>query len=89
MTGVVWEDPPPQAGGSGSRVVYTEEVAALRSRPGEWGRIPVRRSGERAATMLADNIRRGLLAAFRPAGSFEAKAFQGQVWARYTDGGQS
>lgn len=52
---------------------------SLRARPGDWGR-PVH--GRSDGSIVA-NIRRGELSAFRPAGAFEAKVRQGELWARY------
>ncbi|MFE6737563.1 hypothetical protein [Streptomyces tubercidicus] len=52
---------------------HTEIVAQLRARPNEWARIQERdKPGDAAG--VAYQIRKGILAAFRPAGHFEAKS---------------
>ena len=59
----------------------------MRECPGKWALLDEHMPG-RKSTSLADNIRRGNLAAFQPRGAFEARAYNGSVWARYvgTDG---
>jgi hypothetical protein len=49
----------------------------LRSRPGTWARI-----GSLSASYVS-TIRQGRIAAYRPGGSYEAQAVNGQVYARY------
>ncbi|MCX5205083.1 hypothetical protein OG897_26960 [Streptomyces sp. NBC_00237] len=61
---------------------------ALRERPGAWAHIDTHETINRAANQ-SHRIRTGKLAAFRPAGTFEAKAHStregtAEVWARYT-----
>ncbi|MGW6604846.1 hypothetical protein [Streptomyces sp. NPDC055036] len=66
---LVFEDPPPPAGGSGSSPL-SKVAEMLRERPGEWVRV-----GEFSdANLKAANIRRGKPVAFLPAGAFEAVA---------------
>jgi hypothetical protein len=63
---VEWADPPP------GRRAQSEEWEAiaqeLRSRPGQWAIVARGRSAE-----TATRIKNGTLAAFRPAGTFEAR----------------
>lgn len=75
------DGPPP--GGVGRPVLYEEEAAELRGRPGEWALI-----ADSAASSMASNIKYGTLKAFRPAGTFEAvcrkqKHGYGEIYARY------
>lgn len=51
----------------------------LRQHPGEWRRI----TGHPAATVATTNITRGVLAPFRPAGTFEARRTEGNLLIRY------
>ncbi|WP_420783049.1 hypothetical protein [Streptomyces sp. LPB2020-019-1HS] len=65
---------------------YSETAQILKSKPMKWARILQRaRRGDAATT--AYQIRKGILAAFRPAGSFEAKSRTKEgnyyVYARY------
>ncbi|MEU5683635.1 hypothetical protein DEJ48_36885 [Streptomyces venezuelae] len=48
-----------------------ETAAALRDRPGEWAHVDTHPNSNRASNQ-AHRIRTGKLAAFRPAGAFEA-----------------
>ncbi len=65
---------------------FTAAAEMLRARPGQWARVQKRDKRAHAAT-AAYQINRGLLAAFRPAGSFEAasRTVDGEylVYARY------
>jgi hypothetical protein len=61
---------------------YISLADELRSRPGDWAQL-TEQDSVRAAYNLADNIRRGRLVAFRPAGSFEAMTRKTTVTARY------
>ncbi|MFH8409575.1 hypothetical protein ACH4FX_33055 [Streptomyces sp. NPDC018019] len=65
---------------------FTAAAEMLKARPGQWARVQKREKRARAAT-AAYQINRGLLAAFRPAGSFEAasRTVDGEylVYARY------
>ncbi|MEV0370529.1 hypothetical protein AB0I10_11965 [Streptomyces sp. NPDC050636] len=63
---------------------------ALRARRGDWAHIDTHDNINRASNQ-SHRIRRGKLAAFRPAGAFEAKAIStkdgtAEVWARYIGG---
>lgn len=51
----------------------------LRQHPREWRRI----TGNAAKTVATTNITRGVLVAFRPAGTFEAVRRDGELYARY------
>lgn len=90
---VKWDDPPEElaqhrSGGARGPLAtaWLSEVAELKSRPGQWGRIAYFPGGGRPAYNLVDNIRRGRVAAFRPQGTFEARAIKGEVWVRWTGG---
>lgn len=65
-----WEDPPPEQTGRHKhrRFDHPSIAAELRAQPGRWGLIFV---GSRASR-LATSITNGVLAAYRPAGDFEA-----------------
>lgn len=52
---------------------------ALRQVPRQWRRI----TGHPAATVATTNITRGVLAAFRPAGCYEAVRRDGELFVRY------
>ncbi|MEV0445523.1 hypothetical protein AB0I84_08890 [Streptomyces spectabilis] len=65
-----------------------ETAAALRDRPGEWAHVDTHPNSNRASNQ-AHRIRTGKLAAFRPAGAFEATIRNDgedviNVYARYT-----
>jgi hypothetical protein len=76
------ELPPSDARATGA---WRDEAAELRDRPGEWAVVATMPSN-RAAAMTA-NIRLGKLAAFRPAGTFEATKRGEDVWVRYVGDG--
>lgn len=65
---------------------HLEAAAALRERPGEWAVIKTTPTSQ-AARSAATHIRTGLLAAYRPARSFEAtsRTVEGEhrVYARF------
>lgn len=52
---------------------------ALRQHPLEWRRV----TGHPAATVATTNITRGILAPFRPAGTYEAGRRDGELFVRY------
>lgn len=52
-------------------------VEALKAIKGEWRKI----DGD--TTTASTNIERGVIAAFRPAGSFEAHRLDGELYVRY------
>lgn len=52
---------------------------ALRQHPREWRRV----TGHPAATVATTNITRGVLAPFRPAGTYEAYRREGDLFIRY------
>lgn len=52
---------------------------ALKRNPGEWRRI----TGHPARNVATTNIKHGVLAAFRPAGAYEAERRDGELWLRY------
>lgn len=57
-------------------------AAALKERPGEWAKIQTY-SNAGTASKAANNIRKGIVSAYRPAGSFEATIRGCDLWARY------
>jgi hypothetical protein len=66
---------------------WTQEADELRENPGEWRMLTDRETNSRAYTM-ANQINRGVLFSFRPAGDFEAERRGTQVWARYLGDGE-
>jgi hypothetical protein len=79
-----WEEPPASTVGAARPSRWTKVAAALRERPGQWALV---RTDSRS-TADAANVRRGTIAAFRPAGAFEAKSRVNadgtfSIWARY------
>lgn len=54
-------------------------VSALKQAPMQWRRI----TGPAADTVAVTNITRGVLAAFRPAGCYEAVRRDGELFVRY------
>jgi hypothetical protein len=90
MTGVLrWEDPPPSRTGRPgpkSRPSLYEFVAAqLRANPQRWA--VVFEGGDKSATSLANQFRRGRTGAFLPIGAFEIASRMndgtGRIYARY------
>lgn len=84
---VLFEDlPMPSRAAKAPNYRHAEIARILRSKPCEWARIQERTKRVDAAT-AAYQIRKGMLAAFRPAGAYEAKArtIDGRyyVYARY------
>ena len=74
---LVWENPPAR----NTKHDLYGIAGALRSKPGEWARMP-----EDMPVPYATRIKRGSLRSFEPAGSFEARTVQGVVYARYVGG---
>lgn len=79
MTEIEFGELPPKKGGPR----WYEIAEALRAKPGAWALV---RSG--IYPSAPRSIKRGLLVAFRPAGSFDAvmrsvKDGRGDLWARY------
>lgn len=64
MSEIVWEDPE-------GRTDWTSIAATLKSRPGSWARIKEVSNGQQAGTTRG-RIKRGDIAAFSPAGSFDS-----------------
>lgn len=83
-----WEDPAPGAGTPFGRAShrYGGEADRLRKNPRRWALLE-KGMDRRKAYTLASNIKRGNLAAFRPAGAFEVVAKEGSVWVRFTGEG--
>ncbi|GAA0550089.1 hypothetical protein GCM10010172_35210 [Paractinoplanes ferrugineus] len=90
-----WEEPPPSThtrnmDGAPPSPAWQEVADQLRQRCGEWALV-VENAG--ATPSLATRIRNGEMAAFRPAGDFEAASRQragepAKVYVRYLgDGG--
>lgn len=64
---IVWVSQPPPRSRRTLHVKHSEFAAALRDRPGQWALF-----GTFQSSGVAAQIRDGALAAFRPAGTFEA-----------------
>lgn len=71
LSEVAWEDPPPIQGST--QPVGIDIANMLRTSPGRWARIGERETPG-SARSRAHQIRQGVLAAYRPAGHFEAVA---------------
>jgi hypothetical protein len=88
--GVVWEEPPDR-GIAKDRVSHYQRASVLRSRPREWGIVSTYTTSSIAAS-IAQSIRRGTTAAWRPVGAYEAMARtvkgEHRVYARYVGGGE-
>lgn len=82
---IVWAAPPAEIMQWSRPIKWAARAAEMRERPGEWAQFPSQPT-PRAAYNLADNIRRGRLVAFAPAGTFEAIARKHSVWARFMGG---
>jgi hypothetical protein len=73
--------PPP--GVQGRPIKYANEASELKARRGEWALL-----SEKASSSTASMIKNGVLASFRPPGSFEAvcrnqRLGYGEIYARY------
>lgn len=84
---IVFKDlPAPTRRSSGPSFDHADAVQKLKAQPSEWAVVQERNKRGDAAT-AAYQIRKGILAAFRPAGSFEAKSRtedgKFRVYARY------
>lgn len=86
MTGIVWEEPEPADYGT-PQLPHYEIAAELRQHPGQWAKILTS-----VNLAYGTKINNGRLAAYRPAGSFEAVVRNtrpeggssvGDVYARY------
>ncbi|MFF0744191.1 hypothetical protein ACFYVL_27710 [Streptomyces sp. NPDC004111] len=82
--------PPP----AGKNTKHHRAATALRGRPEEWG-VVLRSASPAAAASAAQSIRTARLAAYAPAGSFQAIArtidegkTEHRVYARYVGGSQ-
>lgn len=60
-------------------------AAALRERPGEWAKVEFEGT-DSSCRSTASHIKKGVLKSFRPAGAFEAKTVNYELWARYVGG---
>jgi hypothetical protein len=58
---------------------WQQVAAALRQSRGEWRRV----TGHPAKGVATTNITRGVLAAFRPAGEYEAMRRDGELYVRW------
>lgn len=87
-----WENPPPRSprgnpnpGLAAPESKYAPAAAELRERPGEWGLLFV--GSKATAASLGNIIRSGVIAAFRPAGDYDAVtrtvAGRTRTYARY------
>jgi hypothetical protein len=90
MTEVTWGKPPAAANGGRSQREgaerHRELAQQLKDNPGEWAHVATKRTAHLAGSHAYD-IRNANLAAYRPAGSFEAVArtvdAEHRVYARY------
>jgi hypothetical protein len=85
MSTLKFEGPPPTAHGT-SKGHHADAARELRERPEEWAIVGVyAHSGSAGAVAL--QVRKGSIAAYEPAGAFEAKARtvngEARVYARY------
>jgi hypothetical protein len=80
-----WEDPPPPA--RTPRTSWAPRAEAMREHPRRWLRLTERKSTN-AATTFVNEINKGLLRAFEPAGDFEARCCGAVVYARYLGAGE-
>jgi hypothetical protein len=72
---IQWEEPPARASDKWQEIAET-----LKANPERWGRF------EMSSTAYITTIKNGKHRAFRPAGSFEARAHNGKLYARYIGG---
>lgn len=84
---VAFEGPPPRGTTNWRQAGEHEAVAEkLRAQPGEWAKVD-KRENPRSSGNAAHAIRRGLIKAYQPSGTFEAKARkvdgEYRVYARY------
>lgn len=81
MTGLRWEEPPEAYKSTQRSKVHQSIAAELKAQPGRWAVLEIVSIG------LAAQIRRGDIAAYRPGGSFEARARvidgERRIYARY------
>lgn len=84
---LLFEDPPSKPRLAAPPGHHAKVAAELKEHPGEWARIGLYGSPSSAAAM-AQGIRKGQLAAYRPAGAFEAVSRtvknEYRVYARFT-----
>lgn len=89
MVEIMFEDPPAVALAKlRTPGKYVDWAYALREpqNRGRWAKLPDAPDGQRSekgAENLAQNIRRGATAGFKPKGSYEAVPHQGEIWVRY------
>lgn len=85
---IKWEDPPEHAARIGSgkhRGKYLELALALREQPGRWALLHVegQTRTEKGANATAQNIRRGKVKGFTPAGAYETAVDGTKIWVRF------
>jgi len=84
---IEWEEPPAVALAKvRTPGRYVEFAFALRDHPGRWAKLPEIQGEtrtEKGAATLAQNIRRGLTAGFKPKQTYEAVSAENSVWVRY------
>ena len=70
---VIFEDPPEYSyTKSENRADHKEVAAALRKNPNTWGIVSTRYRNTNSSSAVADQIRKGLMPAYRPAGAYTA-----------------
>ncbi|MBA2951458.1 hypothetical protein [Streptomyces himalayensis] len=94
MDEIRWEEPPRvHSYPGGGRGRHAEIAAQLKERPGEWAKVLTFASSETARSMAYSIRYAARLAAYRPAGAFEAvsRKVDGEtcVYARYVGEGGS
>lgn len=70
---LTWEDPPPRRRDHTAQVRHQEVTRQLKESPGDWACVGTYETASTSASM-AYLIRSGRLAAYRPAGAFQARA---------------
>lgn len=86
---IQWEEPPATASivGSGKHAGrYLDFALALQQRVGAWAVLPSDNTRtEKGASATAQNIRRGKVKGFTPAGAYETAVQGTKIWVRYKD----
>ena len=87
---IQWEEPPAYAAivGSGKQPGrYLHFALALRERPGKWAVLPSdgQERTVKGANATAQNIRRGKVKGFTPAGAYETAVHETKIWVRFKE----
>lgn len=75
----------PEKNGQGTSQVLFEFASALKDNPGKWAKWPIeyKDSKSHALSNAQSRVKRGRMAAFQPAGAFDAKVRDKELYARY------